>query len=135
MLVAFPWPPPTKIRLDGRRRAGYQEQGCWPSQGVTQSTFSPESVCLANVGQFAVCVDIATKAGFTSDHDAFTWKSMSDAVPASDSPALVQRLATSDKSTERREKLIKYVRAFILSWVFPRPYNLPGMERCSSDPR
>ena len=120
--------PVIKSKAAGRRKVRTGAR-------VTQSTFSPESVRLANVGRFAVRVDIATKAGFPSEHDTFTWKSMSDAVAASDSPALVQRLAISDKSTERREKLIKYVRAFILSWLFPRTYNLPGMERCSSDPR
>jgi hypothetical protein len=79
---------------------------------VSQSTFSPMSMRLANVGRRAVRVDVATKEGFPTEHAKFAWTSMSDAVSATKTPELVERLAIAEKSDERRAQLTTYVCIF-----------------------
>ncbi|KAJ7797175.1 hypothetical protein B0H14DRAFT_2912450 [Mycena olivaceomarginata] len=78
------------------------------SSRVTQSTFTPTSVRLANVGRQAVRVEIATKEGFPLNHAGFALEAMSNVVAALDSPELVERLAMA--TDERRSQLIAYVR-------------------------
>ncbi|KAJ7307754.1 hypothetical protein DFH08DRAFT_1088565 [Mycena albidolilacea] len=76
------------------------------SSRVTQSTFTPTSVRLANVGRQAVRVEIATKEGFPLNHAGFALEAMSNVVAALDSPELVERLAMA--TDERRSQLIAY---------------------------
>ncbi|KAJ7201713.1 hypothetical protein GGX14DRAFT_655939 [Mycena pura] len=75
---------------------------------VTQSTFSPTSVRLANVGRHAVRVQIATDEAFPTDHAEFTWQALSNAVAVSQAPALVERLAMANNSDARRSQLSAY---------------------------
>ncbi|KAJ7852763.1 hypothetical protein B0H14DRAFT_2759267 [Mycena olivaceomarginata] len=91
-----------------KRSAGSRNASKGTTVRVTQSSFSPASVRLANVGRLAVRVSIATQNGFPSDHTEFAWGAMSDAVTISDVPELIERLATAEKSAERRAQLTTY---------------------------
>jgi hypothetical protein len=92
-----------------KRSAGSRNASKGTAVRVTQSSFSPASVRLANVGRSAVRVSIATQNGFPSDHTEFAWGAMSDAVTISDVPELIERLATAENSAERRAQLTTYV--------------------------
>ncbi|KAJ6522541.1 hypothetical protein DFH09DRAFT_1372661 [Mycena vulgaris] len=91
-----------------RRTAGSHNAFKGTTARVTQSSFSPASVRLANVGRSAVRVSIATQNGFPSDHTKFAWEAMSDAVTVAHVPELVERLAAAENSDERRAQLTTY---------------------------
>ncbi|KAJ7479103.1 hypothetical protein FB451DRAFT_1365660 [Mycena latifolia] len=91
-----------------KRAAGPRKASKRSAARVTQSSFSPASVRLANVGRSAVRVSIATQDGFPSDHTEFAWEAMSDAVAVSHVPELVERLAAAEKSGKRRAQLTTY---------------------------
>ncbi|KAF7363253.1 hypothetical protein MVEN_00678400 [Mycena venus] len=103
-------PPSSDMLVEGpiKKSAHRRAKSKGGSSRVTQSTFSPGSVRLANVGRHAVRVEVATKEGFPLDHSAFAWAAMSDVVAASDSPELADRLSMAMDSDERRSQLTAY---------------------------
>jgi hypothetical protein len=76
---------------------------------VTQATFSPMSVRLANVGRYAVRVGIATEEGFPGDHATFTWDAITHAVESLNAPEVAERFNMAKESNERRAQLVSYV--------------------------
>ncbi|KAJ7215558.1 hypothetical protein GGX14DRAFT_562772 [Mycena pura] len=94
--------------LKRKRAAVPRKASTGTATRVTQSSFSPASVRLANVGRSAVRVSIATKQGFPTDHTEFAWDAMSAAVAVSDVPELVERLTAAETSDERRAQLTTY---------------------------
>ncbi|KAJ7255166.1 hypothetical protein C8J57DRAFT_1518111 [Mycena rebaudengoi] len=79
------------------------------STRVTQSTFSPVTQRIANMGRHELRVGIATTAAFPADHGDFAWKSTKKAVAASESRPLAERLAETETSPERHADLVHYV--------------------------
>ncbi|KAJ7809959.1 hypothetical protein B0H14DRAFT_2864777 [Mycena olivaceomarginata] len=75
---------------------------------VTQATFSPMSVRLANVGRYAVRVGIATEEGFPGDHATFTWDAITHAVESLNAPEVAERFNMAKESNERRAQLVSY---------------------------
>jgi hypothetical protein len=96
-----------EVVVKRKKATGPRNKGTTPR--ITQSSFSPASVRLANFGRTAVRVSIATQDGFPSDHSDFAWDTMSNAVAASGVPELVERLAAATDSDERRAQLSIYV--------------------------
>ncbi|KAJ7625427.1 hypothetical protein B0H17DRAFT_1188111 [Mycena rosella] len=94
-----------KPEVRRKMAAGQRKAPTGTSKRVTQSTFSPGSVHLANVGRLAVRVGIATQEGFPSNHADFAWDALSGAVETSQVPELIERLATANKSDKRRSEL------------------------------
>ncbi|KAJ7790993.1 hypothetical protein B0H14DRAFT_2937291 [Mycena olivaceomarginata] len=75
---------------------------------VTQATFSPMSVRLANVGRYAVRVGIATEEGFPGDHATFTWDAITHAIESLNAPEVAERFNMAKESNERRAQLVSY---------------------------
>ncbi|KAJ7432718.1 hypothetical protein B0H11DRAFT_2229249 [Mycena galericulata] len=90
------------------KKAASRRKGAGPTVRVTQSTFSPLSVRLANAGRSAVRVGIATEDGFPTDHKDFAWKAITDVVASTEVPELTDRLEMARKSEERRSQLTNY---------------------------
>ena len=117
------------------KKPAHRRKGSEPTTRVTQSTFSPMSARLANVGRVAVRVGIATEEGFPSDHKGFAWKAITDAMAVTEVPGLAVRFAKAGKSDERRGQLTNYVRSVHPIHYIALKLFSQGLGRCPSGTR
>ncbi|KAJ7155601.1 hypothetical protein C8R46DRAFT_1226674 [Mycena filopes] len=98
--------PTGKARRRRRRNGTNSDKPAASSSRVTQDSFSPLSLRLANAGRSAMRVRIATEKGFPPDHEKWTLATLEKAGSQDDS--LTQRLALTKGNDERRSKMINY---------------------------
>ncbi|KAJ7342777.1 hypothetical protein DFH08DRAFT_811118 [Mycena albidolilacea] len=82
------------------------------SSRVTQASFTPTSLCVANTGRYAVRVAIATEHAFPSEREDWTWGTLEAAMPKESS--LAAKLALIKEDNDRTANLITYVYLFSL---------------------
>ncbi|KAJ7334946.1 hypothetical protein DFH08DRAFT_965679 [Mycena albidolilacea] len=82
------------------------------SSRVTQASFTPTSLRVANAGRYAVHVAIATEHAFPSEREDWTWGTLEAAMPKESS--LAAKLALIKEDDDRTANLITYVYLFSL---------------------
>ncbi|KAJ7020882.1 hypothetical protein C8F04DRAFT_1123683 [Mycena alexandri] len=92
--------------VPAKTRRGGKNKRTRPSTGrVTQSSFSPTCLRLANVGRAAVRIRIAIEQGFPGEHRVWSLDTVTQAV--SQDQTLSTRLTEADEDDEK--KLVTYV--------------------------
>lgn len=103
--------PKTKSRRRSRKpRNSNSSAGSSKSSKVVQADFSPQSLRLANKGRVAVRLAIANQIGFPDEEAEWTLRTVKKAVAPLNDQQLSERLDMADNDTNRRSKLVSYVR-------------------------